>query len=348
MIVLQKGIWHISQGIYAPEKEVLNAFKTYYYILIWGAPLVLISYVNIGWLMGRKHAKETLLLQVGTNAINIILDLVLVVYLKMGVQGVAIATLVAQGVGFLVGLLLISLKLDIFKALEYKSNFLSIDAFKKIAMVNTDLFIRTVCLLVMTHFFVAKGSTYGKTVLAANAVLFQIQYIIAYLYDGLANASSVFVGKALGEKNSDAFEGVLHISKKCTYALSTGILCIFLVFRREIIQVFTSLAQVREIAGVYSGWLILFPFSIGIGLVYYGIFTGCTFTRPVRDSMVISLVAFLVVYLGFVPKYGNHGLWAAFIVFSAGRSLVLAMNIKKLKCSVFEDSATTYCYNHTQ
>jgi MATE family multidrug resistance protein len=171
--------------------------------------------------------------------------------------------------------------------------------------------------------FVAKGSEMGANVLAANAVLFQLQYIIAYFYDGLGNASSVFAGKCVGENNLPEFRKVLHISGVSTAVLSVTMALIALLFQRQSIAVFTNLPQVIALCQEYVLWIAAFPLVIGIGLVYYGVFTGATYTAPVRNSMLLSLLAFLLVYFVTIPRFQNHGLWLAFITFSLGRSLML-------------------------
>lgn len=334
-ILFQIFIKKMVINIYNPDFDVALHASTYFDILIWGAPLVLIGYVNLGWLMGRKYVKETLFLQVSTNVINIILDLIFVVGLKYGVEGVAYATLISQLYGFILGTIIISRKIDMKKILIYKTGLSDKNSIKKIMGTNADLMIRTFCLLIMTNMFVAKGSEFGTDFLAANAVLFQIQYIISYLYDGLANASSVFVGKCVGENNKEEYKEVLHISNVCTVIFSIIMASVVIVFKDSLIIIFTNLENIIYLCKQYIIWLQIFPFVIGIGMVYYGIFTGATYTAPIRNSMVISLIVFIVVYFAAIPQYKNHGLWLAFILFSLARSVLLFLDTKDLFNKVF-------------
>ena len=207
--------------------------------------------------------------------------------------------------------------------------------FKKIMGVNTDLMIRTICLLIVTNMFVAKGASLGTELLAANAVLFQLQYIVAYFFDGFANASSAFVGTAVGEKNAKLYSEVLAISTKATFVLAIIMAFMLYFFRENLIYMFTAIEGVIEGSLAYSIWLVVYPLVVGIGLVHYGIFSGATYTRPVRDSMLLSLGVFLVAYFLAVPSWGNHGLWFSFILFSLGRSLFLTIFIKDIGERVF-------------
>ncbi|MBN1838847.1 MAG: MATE family efflux transporter [Campylobacterales bacterium] len=330
-IALHQPILQGAFAIYAPEAKVLQSTQSYFEILIWGAPFVLVGYVNLGWIMGQKRIKETMWLQISTNVINIILDVVFVFYWDFGVAGVAYATLIAQGYGFILGLWFISKIITFKRILYFRDELLHKGELKKIMSVNGDLMIRTVCLLAMTNMFVARGNRFGVEILAANAILFQIQYIISYLFDGLANASSIFAGRAVGAKNKEQYHEVFRISNVMVFGLSVLVALIIVLFEKPMIALFTDIATIQTLCLEYTLWLAIFPFCVGIGLVYYGIFTGATYTKPVRDSMVFSLLIFMVAYFSFIPYFDNHGLWLAFILFSLGRSFFLLKETKKLE-----------------
>lgn len=334
-VILQGPIINIAMKLINPDVEVQHQAFTYFHILIWGAPFVLLNYVNLGWLMGRKLVKASMFLQIFTNILNIVLDIVFVMYFKMGVAGVAYATLIAQIIAFIIGFYLISVNLNLFAIKSYLSELFDKAAFKKIMGVNTDLMIRTVCLLIVTNMFVAKGASLGTEMLAANAVLFQIQYIIAYFFDGFANASSVFVGTAVGEKNTKLYHEVLTISTKTTFILASVMALLIYFLRGGIISIFTSIENIIYLSSIYSMWLVVYPFVVGIGLVYYGIFTGATYTAPVRNSMLLSLGVFLIAYFLIIPLWGNHGLWLSYILFSLGRSVFLVFYVTNFKKKSF-------------
>jgi multidrug resistance protein, MATE family len=79
----------------------------------------------------------------------------------------------------------------------------------------------------------------------------------------------------------------------------------------------------------------LFPLSASVGIVFYGVFTGATEAAPIRNSMIYSLIAFVITLYIFVPAYQNHALWLAFTVFSLGRSVFLALYIPRLSKKLF-------------
>ncbi|TCK92628.1 MATE family multidrug resistance protein [Natranaerovirga hydrolytica] len=333
-VLFQRPIFDVGMRILSPDADVKFQASQYFFVLIWGAPFVLMNYVNLGWLMGRKKVKASMFLQIFSNVLNIVLDILFVVYFNMGVLGVAYATLISQITAFGIGCYFVHSNLSVLRLKKYFKDLFDQVAFKKIMCVNRDLMIRTVCLLIVTNMFVAKGADFGTEVLAANAVLFQIQYILAYFYDGFANASSIFIGTAVGEKNINLFHEVVKISTKLTFILGGIMATIILVFSPYIIQIFTNIESVIQISEQYAIWVSIYPLVVGIGLVYYGMFTGATYTTPVRNSMILSLLGFLIAYFTLIPSIDNHGLWLAYLVFSLGRSIFLGIYIKDFKKTI--------------
>lgn len=325
--------WPIEYGallLIAPDSDVSKFAVEYFRIRIWGAPFTLMNYVLLGWLMGMAKIKESLYLQVLMNVLNMILAILFVHVFSFAVKGVATATLIAEITAFILGLLIVS------KASPFKWKIPSIqtlidtESMKKMFNVNKDLFIRTICLLVVINMFTAKGASFGTEFLAANAVLFQIHYIMAYFFDGFANASSILVGKAVGSNDENLYKKTLTLSRQWSVITAFIIACIYGLFQEQIIGLFTNLPSVIELSTKYGGWLIIYPFAACFGLVIYGVFTGATEIAPVRNSMFYAMIVYILVQITVTPIWHNHGLWLAFILYTFGRSGFLVMYTPRL------------------
>src|SRR5699024_6335669 len=103
LVILQKPLWIMAMKILSPENLVKEQASIYYFTLIIGAPFVLVNYVILGWLMGQSKVKESVIMQVIGNLINIILDIILVKVFNMNVLGVALATLTSQVITTIIG-----------------------------------------------------------------------------------------------------------------------------------------------------------------------------------------------------------------------------------------------------
>lgn len=334
-ILLQAPIEHLALTLINPASDVRAFVSDYFNIRIWGVPFTLLNYVILGWLMGMSMIKVSIMLQVFMNLMNIALDLLFVHVFSWAVSGVAIATLLSEVTAFMIGFMII------WKAASFEWKFPPLEAvfgfisLKKMMSVNRDLFIRTLCLLTVFNLFTAKGASFGTEVLAANAVLIQIHYMMAYLFDGFANASSILVGKAIGGRDVSLYKKTLKLS--CQWAVFSSFLIagIYYLYSAGMIRLFTRIPAVIELANTYGAWLILFPLAASFGIILYGIFTGATEAAPVRNSMILALMVYLAVQFTAVPNMNNHGLWLAFIAFSLGRSAFLAMYVPSLTRKLF-------------
>ncbi len=330
-ILLQSLIWQGATAIIAPEESVSHSAKIYFDILIWGAPIVLLNYVVIGWLMGQAKVKETLFTQVSGNVINIILDALFVLVLDWGVAGVAAASLIAQTSTLLLGLFYINRGAG-FSFVPYLAFAKMTRAeLKVIVSANTDLLLRTVCLLTFFNLIARTGSQLGAEVLAANAIMMQVTFMVSYLFDGVANASSVFAGKAVGQKNLELLNQVIAKNFQWTTLFVAICTLLVVVFKDQIIVLFTQLPDLIALYHELSMWLLVFPLVSGYGLTIYGIFTGTGTTAPIRNSTFMTLLVFLATLWFAVPVWGNQGLWLAFTLFYVGRFVFLYPSMKQVR-----------------
>lgn len=102
-IILQKPLEYAALTLIQPDRHTAEFASQYFSLRIWGAPFALISYCILGWLMGMSLIKVTLLLQISMNVLNIVLDIVFVYVFHMEVYGIALATLISDVTGCLIG-----------------------------------------------------------------------------------------------------------------------------------------------------------------------------------------------------------------------------------------------------
>src|SRR6478672_11470301 len=170
LIALQMPLATILLSAMGGSEGVTRAAKTYFTIRIWSSPLALGNYVMLGWLIGQARAKLALGMQISINLINVAATVVLVLVFDFGIAGAAIAALIAETAGLMLGLLIARhLSNGQFAA----SRALLFDRTKLMRMlsVNRDIMIRTASLIAAFLFFTAQGARAGDMTLAANAVL---------------------------------------------------------------------------------------------------------------------------------------------------------------------------------
>src|SRR3979490_1384728 len=103
LIALQVPLASVLLGAMGGSEGVTRAAKTYFMIRIWSSPLALGNYVVLGWLIGQAGARLALSTQITINLINAAATALLVLVFDFGIAGAAIAAVIAEAAGLLLG-----------------------------------------------------------------------------------------------------------------------------------------------------------------------------------------------------------------------------------------------------
>ena len=106
LIALQIPLAAILLGAMGGSEGVTRAAKTYFTIRIWSAPFVLGNFVVLGWLIGQARATLALATQIAINVLNVVATLLLVLALDFGIAGAAIAAVIAEATGLVIGVVI--------------------------------------------------------------------------------------------------------------------------------------------------------------------------------------------------------------------------------------------------
>jgi len=321
LIVLQRPIGNMALALLGDGGDAQRLAAEYFFIRIWSAPGTLANFALIGWFLGLQNARVPLFIFLTINITNILLDLLFVVGLDMKVEGVALASVIAEYAGLTVG------SAFAIRALRRREGhwpiprLVNLSAYRAFFAVNANLFLRTMALMFTLSFITAQGARLGGLVLAANAVLMNFQHLTSFGLDGLAHAAEALVGKAVGERRQNALDHAVRLTLKWSLIFAVGYTVIYLVAGSFIIRILTDLPDVREAATRYLPWLIASPLVSVWCFLYDGVYVGMTRARDMRNIMVFST------FLVFLPAWyllqplGNDGLWLAFLLFMASRGI---------------------------
>ena len=329
-VVGQAAVFWAAFRLAPASAEVEALARSYLAIRIWGAPATIALYALTGWLIAMERTRAVLVLQVGMNALNVVLAVLFVLRLSWGVPGVATATLIAEWLGLLLGLWLCRAA---FAGAQWRdwARVFDPERLRRMAAVNRDILIRSVILQASFTSFLFLGAGLGDVTLAANQVLLQFLSITAYALDGFAFAAEALVGQMLGSRDRAALRRSAVVASEWGVAFSAVLALAFLVAGPAIIDVMATSPEVRAEARAYLPWLAAAPL-IGIAAwMLDGIFIGATETRAMRNAAIASAAVYVAALVLLVPAFGNHGLWAALMVLNATRGLTLAVRYPALE-----------------
>ncbi len=324
ILALQGPVIAAAMALMDASPEVERHARAYYAIRIWGAPAALATTAMLGWFLGIQNARACLYLQVAINGLNIVLDLVFVLGLGMAVEGVALATVIAEYAGLALGLAMIRATLGRLGGRLTRASVLDPARFGRMIAINRDIFLRTMCVISALAYLTAQGARMGDVVLAANAVLLNMVTLTSFALDGFANAAQALVGRAVGAGDRAAYRGAVRASSLWAAVTAAAFAAAYAALGALIVDALSGVDEVRAAARAVMPWMIAGPLVWVWGYQLDGIFFGATRGREMRNAMFVSLAAYLAAVEVFRPLLGNHGLWLAFTVLMAVRGLTLA------------------------
>jgi len=333
LVVLRGPITDLALYLLAPSAEVDRAARIYIMIRIWAAPLALANYAILGSLIGCGRTDLGLVLQVAINVVKVVLAILLVVVAGYGIAGAAIGTLIADGVGTALGLL-ITARLGGFRGKVFIKDIFNGKAMKRLLVVNVDIMIRTLALLTAFGFFTSQSARQCDVTLAANQVLNMLFLVAVYFLDGYATAGEQLCGQAIGAQDESGFRKsvslVLHFSFWTGLVLTLGLIGIGNI----IIAAIAANADIRDYAGHYLIYAGMTPVAGALAFAFDGIFIGSTWTKAMRNLMLLSLALYFITF-AIVGDMGNAGLWISILAFLAIRGIAQSIAFPALARHAF-------------
>jgi MATE family multidrug resistance protein len=329
ILLLQAPIGAVSLALLGGDAETQAHAATYFYIRVWSAPGTLANYALIGWFLGLQNARVPLYIFLTINLTNIVLDLLFVIVLGMDVDGVALASVIAEYSGFALGATLALRELRRHPGRWIRQRLTKLSAYMAFFSVNAHLFVRTMALMFTFAFVTAQGARLGPAILAANAVLMNFQNLTSLGLDGIAHAAEAMVGKAVGKKDGRALQETVALTLRWSLYFAAGFTALYVVTGPLIVRILTDLPDVRATAMVYLPWLVVSPLISVWCFLYDGVYVGMTRAREMRNIMVVStFCVFLPLWFVSQPL-GNHGLWFALMGFMASRGIGMHLGYRK-------------------
>ncbi|MGL4577452.1 MAG: MATE family efflux transporter [Shewanella xiamenensis] len=335
VILLQLPILNLALGLSEASAEVERYCREYFQVRVWSTPFALLNLVMLGWLLGRQQPKAAMWQLILANLANIILDVLFVMGFGWGVKGAALASVCADITAFSVALYMVLQQLKLSSQFKFDQLrvHLTFAGYGKLLKLNSDIFIRSLCLQAAFAFMTFHGAGLGDNTVAANAVLLNLLLLISYALDGIAYYAEAEVGKAYGQKRAQQLHEAVVLAWCWSAITAVGFTLIFSLWGSHIIELLTSIDKVRTTAQTYLIWLVLLPLWSFSSYLFDGVYIGAAQGKVMRNSMIIATFGafFPTWYLlqSLLPsEQANHALWAAMTAFMLMRSLTLAAHYR--------------------
>lgn len=265
----------------------------------------LIYNMGAGLLRAVGDSKTPLIFLIISCFINVLLDILLVKYIKMGVTGAAIATVSSQVISALLVIIVLSMRRDSLR-LILKHLHINFRELKKMISIGIAAGMQSAMYTIANILIQASINTFGTDTIAAFTAYGKIDTLFWMTIQSLGISVTTFIGQNYGYGNKERVKnGIIHGIILAIFATAIVILLLKL-FGRDIYTLFTSDSNVLKIGTDMLNFMVFaFPSYIIIE-----IFSGAL--RGIGDSwipMIMTACGVCVLRVAWilimVPKYPN-------------------------------------------
>ena len=311
--------------------EVASFAREYFFIRIWAAPATLSLMAFKGWFIGMQDTVSPMLTDILVNVVNMAVSYVLAIYTPMGALGVALGTVIAQFTGLTAAIILLLAKYrHLWKGLSPLRLAFDGQGMRRLLSLNGNLFIRSLCFMVVYVGFTSLASKYGDVELAVSTIMMKLFMLFSYFVDGFAYAGEALVGKEWGAmrreaKGDEAIRRVVQLL--FAWSLGVGLLftLLFGVWSDACYSAMTNDAMVLSRLADYTGWLIAMPIVSTLAFMWDGVYAGATAGKQIRNAMIYAALGFVVCYIATYWWLGIPGLYIAYFAHLVARVLYLTL-----------------------
>lgn len=336
ILLIQEFILLLAFKALAPPETVTPLTIEYFHIRIWAAPATLLVYAVSGVLFGLAKTGAVLAQQLILNITNAILNVIFVVFLGLGVAGVAWGTLIAQWLAAFVGLWLlvqiIGLQALLIGLRSTRTWLLS--GFNKLIAINGFIFIRTILLMTALSLVMRLAGALGEVEMAASHVVMQYMLLISLGLDGFAHATEALAGSAWGDGKASVFRRWVKLTGIWAFAASMVYALLFWLAGNAITGLLTDISTVRVAVGQLMPLVIALPVVAVACYQFDGVYIAATAGAAMMVTMAIAFAIYIIVLNPMTTRWGLEGLWAAILIFMAARGISQAIWYPKLESTL--------------
>ena len=320
-----------------PCSQQVSAFaREYFFIRIWAAPATLSLMAFKGWFIGMQDTVSPMAIDIVVNVVNMVVSYVLAVYTPLGALGVAYGTLAAQFTGLLLSLVIILWKYQyVWRGVSLWRLAKDKQGIGNLITLNANLFVRSLCFMIVYVGFTSLSSLYGDTDLAVCSILMKLFMLFSYFVDGFAYAGEALVGKYVGEQQVHSQkESSLARVVRLLFIWSLGVGCLFtLIFAllaSPIYHIMTSDLVVLNRLADFTPWLVAMPIISTLAFMWDGVFAGATAGKQIRNAMIYAAIGFVVGYVALYHWWGIQALFVGYFLHLLARVLYLTFTWRPL------------------
>ena len=305
ILLLQVPFVKIAMLLVDSSDEVRSLALEYFYIRVWAAPATLSLMAIKGWFIGMQDTVSSMFTDFVVNGVNIAGSIILALgigsFKGLGFPGISLGTVIAQYSGLVFAFAIIFFKYGrrVFHGYSPRKVVSSFSGGQmgRFFTVNTDLFIRSVCLVAVYVGFTAISAKFGDLLLSTGAILMKLLLLFSYFTDGFAFAGEALVGKYIGMKDLDNTRRTVKDIFIWSMSIGMSFIVVYVLCGTPIVRILTSDTAVVDSCRQFFIWLLPMPLIGCVAFTWDGIYVGATASKEMRDSTLLCMIGFFASWL---------------------------------------------------
>ena len=301
--------------IRTPE-SIISDSALYLKIYIWGFPFVLFYNVATGIFSALGDSKTPFYFLMISSLANIGMDILFVTRLSnvftRGVDGVAWATFICQGISCIFALLFVIKRLLKFDV-KQKVQIFSFPVFKKFAMIAVPSILQQSFISVGNIILQSIINSFGASVIAGYSAAVKLNNLVITSFTTIGNGISNFTAQNIGAEKSERVHGGFIAGLKMMGIMCVPISTVYAVFGRQLINIFldSSAGTAMEVGITFLRIVAPFYFIVAAKLVTDGILRGAELMNQFMAATFTDLILRVVLAEIFSRFFGSTGIWMA-------------------------------------
>lgn len=302
-----------------------------------GLPALILLESFLGYFMGRLATRSVMLITLAMNVLNIALNVVFVLGVGTGVEGIAWATVISQWVGVVCAVVLF---VRVSPGWVPWREVFALDAWCALISANRDLLMRSICVLGYLQGITYMSGVLGRTMVAAMGLAMTVMLAASFIQDSLGRTTEAFVSR--WSQSAAQLQSSLWLSAQWFLGASLLFCTVFGLGRDFILHGISPPDEVVVAAQSVWPYLLVYVALLPANYFLNASLVGLQAFAALRNVYVVSFSVFVLSILALFHQVPTTGvLWVCVAIFDLSRFLLMA---RALSCSrgAFNSQPSSY------
>ena len=287
----------------APEGLVYNGAVTYMRIIFLGVPGSIVYNFAAAILRSVGDTKRPLYILAGTGIVNVVLNLILVIGVKLDVAGVAIGTIAANYLSAIFAVLILLRSESVYKLIlreirVYKKELIEIVRVGLPAGIQSSFF------SIANTVIQSTVNSFGAAAIAGNAAAGNIEGFIYVTMNAFYQATLTGVSQNFGAKNEKRIYKSIYVSAACVVVAGLGLGLLGVVFSKQLLGIYITDSADALSYGTIRMYTTFIPYFLcGIMEVMTGALRGLRCSTVTAVTSFIGACGFRIFWITFILPF---------------------------------------------